>query len=66
MLINPVLLLKVQCFYGCRSTAIYIAYRLSCEWLLIITDLIKPVLLIIYNIFDLKAVHLYERFRTFR
>ena len=66
MLINPVLLLKVQRCYGHRSTAVYIAYRLLCKWSLIITDLTKPVLLIVCNIFDLKAVHPYERFRTFR
>jgi hypothetical protein len=66
MLINPVLLLKVQRCCGRRSTAVYMAYRLSCEWSLIMTDLAKLVLLIVCNIFDLEAVHPYERFRTFR
>jgi hypothetical protein len=64
MLIDPVLLLKVQSCCTGGSTAVYMACRLSCKGSLIVTEFTQPVFLTVCNVFYLKAMHPYEQFRT--
>ena len=51
---------------GGGITAIYMAYRLSCVWLLFVTDLAEPVLQISSHVFYLVSVKPDERFGALR